>query len=101
MFRETKADFTASPVFSLRDISGRWKSAAGAPAVSVYRNTCRKSGGFWLELRYSHPHAVFSRPIKNLFGQYYINLYGRLDLAYDAERELLQLSSYGTYERAD
>lgn len=31
--------------FDLWEITGRWVSLSGAPAVTVYRNTSRKGGG--------------------------------------------------------
>ena len=31
--------------FNLREITGRWVSPDGAPAVNIYRNTSRKRGG--------------------------------------------------------
>lgn len=86
--------------FALREITGRWVSREGAPSVRIFRNRKQKNGGLWLELTYNNPQAVFSCPIKDMFGIRYFDLFGRIGLAYDAEREVLQLSAYGEYIRA-
>jgi hypothetical protein len=84
--------------FTVRDIMGTWVSREGMPKVRVYRNTARKGGGYWMELTYN-PQAVFTRPIIRLFDVRYFDLYGRIGIAYDAERDKLLLSHYGEYER--
>lgn len=85
--------------FNLREITGRWVSLDGAPAVTFYRNTARKGGGIRLKLTYNNPQAEYDRRIKRLFGQHYIDLYGRIGIAYDREREVLILSVFGEYVR--
>lgn len=87
--------------FPLRDITGRWVSSEGAPAVRIFRNDARKNGGLWLELTYNNPQAIYSCPIKEVFGVRYFDLYGRVGIAYDGEREVLLLSDYGEYIRAE
>lgn len=87
--------------FSLRDITGRWVSPEGAPTVRIFRNEARKNGGLWLELTYNNPQAVYSRPVKEVFGVRYFDLYGRVGIAYDGEREILLLSDYGEYIREE
>ncbi|WP_418895117.1 hypothetical protein [Limibacterium fermenti] len=87
--------------FPLRDITGRWVSPEGAPAVRIFRNGARKNGGLWLEFTYNNPQAVYSRPVKDVFGTRYFDLYGRVGIAYDGERDMLLLSLYGGYSRAD
>ena len=87
--------------FDLWEITGRWVSRSGAPAVTIYRNTSRKGGGIRLRLTYNNPQAVCDCAVKCVFGQHYIELYGQLGLAYDREREVLILSSYGEYVRAE
>ena len=43
----------------------------------------------------------FSRPVRKYWGGIrYFDLYGYVALAYDAGREVLQLSAYGDYYRA-
>ena len=44
--------------FDLREITGRWVSLNGMPAVTIYRNTSRKRGGIRLSLTYNNPQAV-------------------------------------------
>lgn len=87
--------------FPLRDITGRWVSSEGAPTVRIFRNDARKNGGLWLELTYINPQAVYSRPVKGVFGVRYFDLFGRVGIAYDAEREVLLLSAFGEYIRVD
>lgn len=87
--------------FSLRDITGRWVNPEGAPAVRIFRNNTRKNGGLWLELTYNNPQAVYSRPVKEVFGVRYFDLYGRVGIAYDGERDVLLLSDYGEYIREE
>ncbi|SBV91013.1 conserved hypothetical protein [uncultured Dysgonomonas sp.] len=36
-----------------------------------------------------------------MFGLYYIDLYGRIGIAYDREREVLLLSAFGEYVREE
>lgn len=86
--------------FDLWEITGRWVSLDGMPAVTVYRNTSRKRGGIRLCLTYNNPQVVCDCTVYCVFGQYYIDLYGRIGIAYDREREMLLLSSFGEYVRA-
>lgn len=85
--------------FSMREITGRWVSREGAPAVNIYRNTSRKGGGIRLELTYNNPLVVCDCTVYCVFGQHYIDLYGRIGIAYDREHEVLHLSVFGTYVR--
>lgn len=87
--------------FDLWEITGCWVSLSGAPAVIVYRNTSRKGGGIRLQLTYNNPQAVCDCTVYCLFGQHYIKLYERIGLAYDREREVLNLSAFGEYVRAE
>lgn len=86
--------------FAVREITGSWVSTEGAPGVRIYRNRKCKNGGLWLELTYNNPQASFCRPIRDLFGVRYFDLFGRVGLAYDDERDVLLLSAYGEYVRA-
>jgi len=87
--------------FPLREIAGSWISPQGAPDVRIFRLRSRKNGGLWLEVTYSNPQAVYSRPVRDMFGIRYFDLYGRVGIAYDAERDVLLLSTYGEYVRAE
>lgn len=87
--------------FSLSDAVGTWESREGAPRVRIYRNSTRKGGGYRLELAYDRT-ARFVLPIRKYWGGiWYFDLYGFVGMVYDAERDVLQLSAYGTYYRAD
>jgi hypothetical protein len=87
--------------FPLRNITGRWVSSEGAPAVRIFYNDVCKNGGFWLELTYNKPQAVYLRPVKDVFGLRYFDLYGRVGIAYDGEQDVLLLSAYGEYIRVE
>ena len=76
-------------------------NAKKAPAVRIYRNTSRKRGGIRLRLTYNNPQVVCDCTVYCLFGLYYIDLYGRIGIAYDREREVLLLSAFGEYVRAE
>lgn len=103
MFRRCSvADpYSAYQYFNLREIVGRWVSTSGAPAVVIYRNTVQKWKGIRLRLTYNNPQAVCDCAVKNVFGQHYIELYGHINLAYDRERDVLIISSYGEYVRVE
>lgn len=87
--------------FNLWEITGRWVSPDGAPAVNIYRNTSRKRGGIRLCLTYNNPQVICDCTVYCVFGLYYIDLYGRIGIAYDREREVLLLSAFGEYVRAE
>lgn len=92
---------TAHLDFDLWEITGRWVSREGAPAVTIYRNTSRKRGGIRLCLTYNNPQVVCDCTLYCVFGQYYIDLYGRIGIAYDREWEIIILSAFGEYVRAE
>lgn len=87
--------------FNLWEITGRWVSLDGAPAVRIYRNTSRKRGGIRLSLTYNNPQVVCDCALYRVFAQYYIDLYERIGLTYDREREVLLLSAFGEYVREE
>lgn len=92
---------TAYLDFRLCDVVGTWESREGAPRIRIYRNSSRKGGGYRLELTYDH-RTRFALPIRKYWGGIrYFDLYGFIGLAYDAERDVLQLSAYGNYYRTD
>lgn len=92
---------TAYLDFRLCDVVGTWESREGAPRIRIYRNSSRKCGGYRLELAYDH-RTRFALPIRKYWGGIrYFDLYGFIGLAYDAERDVLQLSAYGNYYRTD
>ncbi|MPL80064.1 hypothetical protein SDC9_25955 [bioreactor metagenome] len=97
----TAEPFAAHQDFYLWEITGRWVSPDGAPAVTVYRNTSRKRGGIRLCLTYNNPQVICDCTMYCVFGLYYIDLYGRIGIAYDREREVLLLSAFGEYVRAE
>ena len=87
--------------FNLREITGRWVSPDGAPAVRIYRNTSRKRGGIRPCLTYNNPQVAWDCTLYCVFGLYYIDLYGRIGIAYDREREVRLRSAFGEYIREE
>ena len=76
--------------FALYEVAGEWESRSGSP----------RGGGFYVEVSYKDG-TRFSRPVRKYWGGIrYFDLYGYVALAYDAGREVLQLSAYGDYYRA-
>ena len=102
MYRRYIGDpMTAYLDFRLCDVVGTWESREGAPRIRIYRNSSRKGGGYRLELAYDR-RTRFVLPIRKYWaGIRYFDLYGFVGLAYDAERDVLQLSAYGNYYRTD
>jgi hypothetical protein len=87
--------------FSLWEIKGRWVSREGSPDVRIFRNRGCRNGGYHLELTYRTGNT-YRRPIKRWFGNVrYFDLYGFVGLAYDPRRDVLSLSEYGDYYRAE
>lgn len=102
MYRKYIGDPMAGRLeFRLCDVVGIWESREGAPRVRIFRNRTRKGGGYYLELSYSE-RTSFVLPIRKYWDNIrYFDLYGFVGLAYDAERDVLQLSAYGNYYRTD
>jgi hypothetical protein len=83
-------------VFPLWKICGRWKSTGGSPDIRIYFTGKR------YRLVFSYDRAtVFLCPIYRYWGQPCFFLYGRIDLSYHTERDVLTLSEYGEYVRAE
>lgn len=92
--------FAAKTHFPLRDVVGRWVSRNGngrMPQVQIIH-----MGKHYYRLLFSYdPQTVYYRPVQQWWGVASFYLYGRVGLAYDAERDILTLSEYGEYQRAD
>ncbi|GHT57631.1 hypothetical protein AGMMS50239_00320 [Bacteroidia bacterium] len=87
---------TARTHFPLREIAGRWVSPGGSPEVRIVFTGTR----YRLEFSYDAA-TVFTCPIRHQWGVTFFYLYGRIRISYDAERDVLILSDYGEYIRAD
>lgn len=92
---------STSTDFSMREITGRWVSTEGAPAISIYRNISRKKGGIRLSLTYNNPLVVCDCTVYNVFGLHYIELYEHIEITYSREKEVLHLSAFGEYVRQE
>ena len=82
----------------------RWRASGKAarvlPGFASTATRGRRGGGFYVEVSYKDG-TRFSRPVRKYWGGIrYFDLYGYVALAYDAGREVLQLSAYGDYYRA-
>lgn len=87
--------------FPLWEVKGSWVSREGSPKIRIYRNTRYKHGGYYLEFVYDE-HTVFRCAIRKRYGGVrYFDLYGLVGLAYDPRSDVLQLSEYGNYYRAE
>lgn len=82
--------------FPLREVCGRWTSLGGSPDVQIVFT------GTHYRLDFSYDNAtVFTCPIRQQWGVTFFYLYGRIGMIYDSEREVLTLSAYGDYLRAE
>ena len=45
--------------------------------------------------------TVLRRPLRQMWGLCYFDLWGRIGLSYDHERDVLTLAGYGDYYRAE
>jgi hypothetical protein len=98
--KSTTHPLTAHKHFLLHEICGRWVSCGGdrsrMPDVQIYHT------GAQYRIKFSYdPQTVYYRPVQQWWGVASFYLYGRVGLAYDAERDILTLSDYGDYQRAD
>ncbi len=81
---------------SLREVCGRWVSLSGSPEVRIFFT------GMHYRLEFSYDVAtVFTCPILRQREAILFYLYGRINISYDDEREVLLLSDYGEYVRAE
>jgi len=99
MFRNNSSvsdPFAAQTHFPLQEIAGRWVSPDGSPEVRIVFTGTR----YRLEFSYDVA-TVFTCPIHQQWGITHFDLYGRIEMAYDAERDVLMLSDYGEYVRVE
>ena len=87
--------------FPMGEVRGRWVSREGSPGVRILQTRRSRIGGYYLELTY-RTGKIYRRLVrKHPTGIRYFDLYGFIGLAYDPERDVLQLSEYGDYDRAE
>jgi hypothetical protein len=91
-----KESSVTDSIFPLWEVCGRWKSTGGSPGLRIYFTGRR----YMVEFSYDHA-TVFHRPIFRQEGQPYFYLYEQIDLSYNAARDVLTLSCYGKYIRAE
>jgi hypothetical protein len=86
--------FAEQSYFSFREVIGRWVSIPGSPAVCIFFTGMRRRLEFSYDTR-----TVFICSLRRQRGVTFFNLYGRIEITYDAERDVLLLSDYGEYVR--
>lgn len=86
--------------FRMQEIAGRWRSREGSPEILIYHNEARRRGGYHVAFAYDAD-TVLRRPLRHLWGLCYFDLWGRIRLSYDHERDVLTLAGYGEYYRAE
>lgn len=87
--------------FPLWDIKGTWVSREGSPRIRIYRDKGFRCGGYCIELTYND-NTVYRCLIKRYLRDVrYFDLYGFVGLSYNAERDVLHLTVFGNYYRAE
>lgn len=81
-------------IFPLRDICGTWVSLCGSPNLKIYHDGSR----FRLQFIYKHD-AAFTVPLCQSWGITFFYFYGMIKIAYDDERDMLQLTTEDEYKR--
>lgn len=82
-------------VIKLRNICGNWVSSYHSPAIRIFHDGKR------YRLRLSMRSGEFTTTIRQVGGDTFIDLFGRIYLAHDSENEILTLSIEGRYHRDD
>lgn len=59
-----------------------------------------RAGGYHVAFAYDAK-TVLRRPLRQMWGLCYFDLWGRIGLSYDHERDVLTLAGYGDYYRAE
>lgn len=85
--------------FALYEVAGEWESRSGSPR---FASTATRDAGAAVFTWRCPTRTGHASPVREevLGGIRYFDLYGYVALAYDAGREVLQLSAYGDYYRA-
>jgi hypothetical protein len=99
--RSTSDPLRYRQYFLLEEIRGKWVSCEGAgcgmPSVHIYR-----TGVYHHRIEFSYDaRTVFNCPLWHKWGTTSFYLYGRIQLSYDGERDILTLSDYGEFRRAE
>lgn len=83
--------------FELWEVCGRWISRGGMPEVCIYN-----TGTHHYRIKFSYnPDTSFNCRLRHYWGTASFYLYGHIGVIYDAEHDILTLSDYGEYIRAE
>lgn len=83
---------TLSP---LQQLCGYWESACNSPPVRIYST----SQGYRITFEYLFGGSM-TVPIKRTSEYIEFDLFGRIELGYDEERDVLLIATEGEYTRA-
>lgn len=86
-----KQPFAQCPLIFL---TGRWINNSGSPPVRIYKD----GHSYHIEFEYRDGTKVDTR-IAVIRDKMIFDLFGRIELAYDEENDLLLVASEGTYRR--
>lgn len=89
--RPRKQPFAQCPLVHL---TGRWLNNSGSPPVRIYKG----SHSYHIEFEYQDGTKVDTR-IAVVQDKMIFDLFGRIELAYDEENDLLLVASEGSYKR--
>lgn len=90
-YKTRKQPFAQCPLVYL---TGRWINNSGSPPVRIYK----ERHSYHIEFEYRDGIKVDTR-ITVVQDKMYFDLFGRIELAYDEEKELLLVASEGAYTR--
>ena len=99
MYRRNKSTSQPDKIFKyfqLWEVCGRWISKGGMPDVCIYN-----TGKHHYRIKFSYPDVAYNCQLRQYWGATSFYLYGHEGVTYDAERDMLSLSSYGDYFRAE
>lgn len=82
-------------IIKLKNICGNWVSSYQSPPIRIFHDGKR------YRLQLSMCNTEFTTTIHQVKGDTFIDLFGRIHLAYDSENEVLALSVEGLYHRDD
>lgn len=81
--------------FSIRDICGSWVSSYGSPDIKIFHDGSR----FRLTFYYKQDVAFTVDLCQSRREGIFFNFYGKMQIAYDDEQDLLLLTTEGEYTR--
>lgn len=81
---------------SLQQMCGYWTGACNSPPVHIFRT----NQGYRITFEYRFDTRI-TVPIKRTLNLIVFDLFGRIEIAYDNQRDVLLIATEGTYSRAN